>query len=192
MKKKWFILALTLVSLSPTLVLAKGGHGGGHGGHGGGHGGHGGSHHGSTGSHGTSKGSSGSHKGGSSTSHVGHTSSSKSSGHSYRASAVSTPVSSWRSLSSQVKSVKSSESALVSSKVKTSEISPLYSSSSPVNALLYRPLLGYPYTHHSQSLVKTEDEEKADKGSLLSGVLVGLIILAVLGGLLFLGWLLVY
>lgn len=185
MKKKWFILALALVSLSPTMVLAKGGHGGGHGG------GHSGSHHGSTGSHGTSKGS-GSHKGSSSTSHVGHSSSSKSSGHSYRASAVSTPVSSWHSLSSQVKSVKSSESSFTSPKVNLSEGSSLYSSSSPVNALLYRPLLGFPYAHHSQSLVKTEDEEKADKSSLSSGVLVGLLVLAVLGGILFLGWLLFY
>ena len=188
MKKKWFILALALVSLSPTLVLAKGGHGGGHGGHGGSHGG---GHHGSTGSHGTSKGS-GSHKGGSSTSHVGHSSSSKSSGHSYRASAVSTPVSSWHSLSSQVKSVKSSESSFTSPKVKSSDVSPLYSSPSPVNALLYRPLMGYPYAHHSQSLVKTEDEEKADTSSRSSGLWLGLIILVALGGLLFLGWLLVY
>ena len=188
MKKKWFILALTLVSLSPTLVLAKGGHGGGHGGHGGGHGG---SHHGSTGSHGTSKGSSGSHKGGGSTNHGGHSSSSKSSGHSYRASAVSTPVSSWRSLSSQVNSVKSSESASASSKVKTSEISHLYSSSNPVNALLYRPLLGYPYTHHSQSLVKTEDEEKADKGGLSADLwlALGLLVVVALGGILFISYL---
>lgn len=187
MKKKWFILALTLVSLIPTMVLAKGGHGGGHGGHGG----HGGSHHGSTGSHGTFKGSSGSHKSGSSTNHVGHSSSSKSSSHSYRASAVSTPVSSWRSLSSQVKSVKSSESALALSKVKTSEVSPLYSSPSPVNALLYRPLLGYPYTHHSQSLVKTEDEEKADKGGLSADLwlALGLLALVAIGGVLFVGWL---
>lgn len=183
MKKKWFILVLTLVSLIPTMVLAKGGHGG--------HGGHGGSHHGSTGSHGTSKGSSGSHKGGSSTSHVGYSSSSKSSGHSYRASAVSTPVSSWRSLSSQVKSVKSSESVLASSKVKTSEVSPLYSSPSPVNALLYRPLFGYPYAHHYQSLVKTEDEEKSDKGGLSADLwlALGLLVVVALGGILFISYL---
>lgn len=96
---------LALSVSSPTLVLARGGHGG----HGGGHGGaRGGSHGSSRGSsksdsHGSSKGST-SHNGGSkgskSGSHFGSHNSSH--GRSYRSSAVGTPVSSWRSLGSQV------------------------------------------------------------------------------------------
>ena len=94
------VLALSVSS--PTLAFAKGGHGGGHGGA---RGGSRGSSRGSSksGSHGSSKGSpshNGGSKGSKSGSHFGSHNSSH--GRSYRSGAVGTPVSSWRSLGSQV------------------------------------------------------------------------------------------
>ena len=92
------LCGLVLVVSSPTLALAKGGHGGGHGGsHGGGHGGSHGGSNGSNGSHTISN-----HEGSTGSKGASHSSShSTSHSRSYRSSAIGTPISSWRSLSSQ-------------------------------------------------------------------------------------------
>lgn len=162
------VLALSVSS--PTLALAKGGHGGGHGGsHGGGH----------DGSHGGSKGSKGSHSANSKSS----SKSSKSGFHfsshrthhdrSYRASAVGTPVTSWRSLGSQVNITNKSVGAS-SSFVTTSEkaVNTLYPSERPINALLYRPLYGYPHSSAHYLPVQTEEEEEqGDKPKVNTAIL---------------------
>lgn len=162
------LCVLALSVSSPTLALAKGGHGGGHGGsHGGSKGG---SHNSSKGSHNTnSKSSSKSSK---SSSHS--SSHSTSHGRSYRASAVGTPVTSWRSLGSQAESTNKSVGASSSSFVTTSEktVNTLYPSEKPINALLYRPLYGY---HHSSAhylpVQTDEEEEQGDKPKVNTAIL---------------------
>lgn len=163
---------LALSVFSPTLALAKGGHGGGHGGS------HGSSHGGSKGgSHGGSKSSKGSHstssksssKSSKSSSHS--TSHSTSHGRSYRASAVGTPVTSWRSLGSQVEIT--NKSVGVSSSITTSEkvVNTLYPSEKPINALLYRPLYGYRHSSAHYLPVQTEEEEQEDKQKINTAIL---------------------
>lgn len=162
---------LALSVSSPTLVLARGGHGGHGGGHGGARGGSHGSSRGSSksGSHGSSKGST-SHNGGSkgskSGSHFGSHNSSH--GRSYRSSAVGTPVSSWRSLGSQVDTHSKPSFGASSSSVGSSEqtVKTFYSADTPINALLYRPLYGY-HPHSAHILpVQTDDEKQESKPKL--------------------------
>lgn len=168
---------LALSVSSPTLALARGGHVGGHGGgHGGARGGSHGSSRGSSksGFHGSSKGSpshNGGSKGSKSGSHFGSHSSSH--GRSYRSSAVGTPVSSWRSLGSQVGTRSKPTSSLSSPSVGSSEqtIKTFYSADTPINALLYRPLYGY-HPHSAHILpVQTDDEKQEDKPKLNTAIL---------------------
>ena len=168
------LCGLVLAVSSPTLALAKGGHGGGHGGgHRGGHGGgHGGSHGGSKGSHGGSKGSSGGSKGSTGSKTGSHSSShSTSHGRSFRPSAIGTPISSWRSLSSQAE-FKSGHTSVPSFTSSENTVKTFYSSDTPLNMLLYRPLYGY---HHSSAHylpVQTEEEDKKeDKPKLNTAIL---------------------
>lgn len=161
------LVGLLAFSVSaPTVALARGGHGGGHGGsHGGSHGGFkGGSHGGSKGSGGGSKGSTGSHN----TSNHGGSTGSKSSSHSssnhgrsFRPSAIGTPISSWHSLSSQAE-FKNGHTSVPSFTSSENTVKTFYSSDTPVNLLMYRPLYGY---HHSSAHylpVQTEEEEKKE------------------------------
>lgn len=170
------LVGLLAISVSaPTVALARGGHGGGHGGsHGGSYGGsHGGSKGGSKGSGGGSKGSTGSHN---TSNHGGLTGSksgshsSSSHGRSYRPSAIGTPISSWRSLSSQAE-FKSGNTSVPSFTSSENTVKTFYSSDSPVNLLLYRPLYGY---HHSSAHylpVQTEEEEQKDKPKMNTAIL---------------------
>lgn len=166
------LVGLLAISVSaPTVALARGGHGGGHGGGPGGS--HGGSHGGSKGSGGGSKGSTGSHN---TSNHGGLTGSksgshsSSSHGRSYRPSAIGTPISSWRSLSSQAE-FKSGNTSVPSFTSSENTVKTFYSSDSPVNLLLYRPLYGY---HHSSAHylpVQTEEEEQKDKPKMNTAIL---------------------
>lgn len=161
---------LALSVSSPTLVLARGGHGGHGGGHGGARGGSHGSSRGSSksGSHGSSKGST-SHNGGSKGSKSGSHSSS-SHGRSFRPSAIGTPISSWRSLSSQA-DFKSGYTSVPSFTSSENTVKTFYSSDTPLNVLLYRPLYGY---HHSSAHylpVQTEEEEKKENKPLNTAIL---------------------
>lgn len=181
---------LALSVSSPTLVLAKGGHGGHGGGHGGARGGSHGSSRGSSksGSHGSSKGST-SHNGGSkgskSGSHFGSHNSSH--GRSYRSSAVGTPVSSWRSLSSQAE-FKSGNTSVPSFTSSENTVKTFYSSDSPVNLLLYRPLYGY---HHSSAHylpVQTEEEDKKEDKPKLNTVILWVLAVIIIPLLTFIGY----
>lgn len=180
MKKSIIIITALTLLLTPTIALAKGGHGGGHGGHGGGHGGHGG-HHGS--SHtsksggaktGGSKGSSTTVKSGTS----GSKSSSQTSTHSVlhgggksafarnasRASSNATPVSSWKSLNTETKSFTDT----------TTAIPQLYRGNSVTNLLLYQSLF-HPRHHYVPKEEKPEELEKEEekKSFLKIGLIVG-------------------
>jgi conserved hypothetical protein len=180
MKKSIIIITALTLLLTPTIALAKGGHGGGHGGHGGGHGGHGG-HHGS--SHtsksggaktGGSKGSSTTVKSGTS----GSKSSSQTSTHSVlhgggksafarnasRASSNATPVSSWKSLNTETKSFTDT----------TTAIPQLYRGNSVTNLLLYQSLF-HPRHHYVPKEEKPEEleKEKEKKSFLKIGLIVG-------------------
>lgn len=158
------LCGLVLAVSSPTLALAKGGHGGGHGGHGGGHGGsHSGSHGGSKGSKGSTgshtasnhEGSTGSKSGSHSSSH------STSHGRSYRPSAIGTPISSWRSLSSQAE-FKNGHTSVPSFTSSENTVKTFYSANNPINMLLYRPLYGYHHSSAHHLPVQTEEEEKKE------------------------------
>ena len=168
MKKSLISLALLLLIL-PTTALAKGGgHGGGHGGSRGGHGGH--TSHGT--SHGTGSKGSGSKgssiKGSSSKSSSSHTSSHSvlsGGGHSRaaksaaRASAVGTPVHSWKSLAN--------ETTYQSSKASNASVPELYRGGSMTNQLLYYPMFRPHYHSHVQSDKDWNDEQdKRDEAGL--------------------------
>ena len=178
MKKSLISLALLLLIL-PTAALAKGGHGGGHGGHGshGGHGGHRGHTGHGTGSHGSkgsgSKGSSS--KGSGSKGSSSKVSSSHNSSHSIlnggghsraaksaaRASAVGTPVHSWKSIAN--------ETTYQSSKTSNNSVPELYRGGSVTNQLLYYPMFRPHYHSHVQSDKDWNDEQdKADKSGLFA------------------------
>lgn len=186
-------IALTLL-LTPTIALAKGGHGGGHGGHGGHGSHHGGSHTSHTTKTGGSKSGgakSGGSKGSSTTVKSGN-SSSKSSSHTsthsvfhgggksafarnaFRASSNATPVSSWKSISSETKSFTDN----------TTNIPPLYRGGSVTNQLLFYSLY-HPHHHYVPKDEKPEDLEKEDKEKsankiafIICGVIIIVIILA--------------
>lgn len=154
------LVGLLVLSLSaPTLALAKGGsHGGSHGGS------KGGSHGGSKGSGGGSKGFTGSHNtsnhGGSTGSKSGSHSSS-SHGRSFRPSAIGTPISSWRSLSSQAE-FKSGHTSVPSFTSSENTVKTFYSADNPINMLLYRPLYGYPHSSAHRLPIQTEEEDKKE------------------------------
>lgn len=87
--------------------------------------------------------------------------SSSSHGRSYRPSAIGTPISSWRSLSSQAE-FKNGHIAVPSFTSSENTVKTFYSVDNPINMLLYRPLYGY---HHSSAhylLVQTEEEDKKE------------------------------
>lgn len=181
---------LALSVSSPTLVLARGGHGGHGGGHGGARGGSHGSSRGSSksGSHGSSKGST-SHNGGSkgskSGSHFGSHNSSR--GRSYRSSAVGTPISSWRSLSSQAE-FKSGHTLVPSFTSSENTVKTFYSSDTPLNLLLYRPLYGY---HHSSAHylpVQTKEEDKKEDKPKLNTVILWVLAVIIIPLLTFIGY----
>ena len=181
-------IALTLL-LTPTIALARGGHGGGHGGHGGHHGS---SHTSHTSKSGGSKsGAKSGSKGSSSTVKSGN-SGSKSSSHTsthsvlhgggksafarnaFRASSNATPVSSWKSISSETKSFTDN----------TTNIPPLYRGGSVTNQLLFYSLY-HPHHHYVPKDEKPEDLEKEDKEKsankiafIICGVIIIVIILA--------------
>jgi len=160
MKKSILLSIIITLLFFPTIALAKGGHAGGHGGH------HGGSHS----SH-TSK-SGGIKSGGSKSSKTvksGKTeskSSSNTSKHSifniggkstfkkntFKASSITTPVSSWKSLNTETKYFTN----------KTNNIPQLYQGSSATNILLYQPLF-HPRHHYIPKDDETEDTENIEK-----------------------------
>jgi len=202
--KKLITLSIALTLLfTPTIALAKGGHGGGHGGHGGHHGGSHTSHtsksgssksgakSGSKGSSSTVKSGNSGSKGSSSTVKSGN-SGSKSSSHTsthsvlhgggksafarnaFRASSNGTPVSSWKSISSETKSFTDN----------TTNIPPLYRGGSVTNQLLFYSLY-HPHHHYVPKDEKPEDLEKEDKEKsankiafIICGVIIIVIILA--------------
>lgn len=159
MKKSLISLALLLLIL-PTAALAKGGHGGGHGsGHGGhgSHGSHGSSHHGSTGSKGSSSHGSTGSKGSSShtssytSSHSVMSGSSRAAKSAARASAVGTPVHSWKSIAN--------ETTYQSSKASAASVPELYRGGSMTNQLLYASIFRPHYHSHVQSDKDWNDEQ---------------------------------
>ena len=182
------LCVLALSVSSPTLVLARGGHGGGHGGARGGS--HGSSRGGSKGSGGGSKGSTGSHNTsnhGGSTGSKGSSHSSSSHGRSYRPSAIGTPISSWRSLSSQAE-FKSGHTSVPSFTSSENTVKTFYSSDTPLNLLLYRPLYGY---HHSSAHylpVQTEEEDKKEDKPKLNTVILWVLAVIIIPLLTFIGY----
>ena len=180
MKKSILLTIIATLLLTPTVALAKGGHGGGHGGHGGHHGG---SHTSHTSKSGGSK-SGGAKTGGSkgSTTFKSGTSGSKSSSHTStysvlhgggksafarnasRASSNATPVSSWKSLNTETKSFTDT----------TTTIPQLYRGNSVTNFLLYQSLF-HPRHHYVPKEEKPEDLEKEEekKSFLKIGLIVG-------------------
>ena len=181
MKKSIITLTALILLLSPTIALAKGGHGGGHGGHGGHHGG---SHTSHTSKSGGSKSGgtkTGGSKGPSSTVKSG-TSGSKSSSHTSthsvlhgggksafarnasRASSNATPVSSWKSLNTETKSFTDT----------TTTIPQLYRGNSVTNFLFYQSLF-HPRHRYVPKEEKPEDLEKEEekKSYLKIGLIVG-------------------
>lgn len=180
MKKSIITTIVVTLLLTPTIALAKGGHGGGHGGHGGHHGG---SHTSHTSKSGGNK--SGGSKSGSKSSSTtvkagtsGSKSSSQTSTHSVlhgggksafarnasRASSNATPVSSWKSLNTETKSFTDT----------TTNIPQLYRGNSVTNFLLYQSLF-HPRHHYVPKEEKPEDlEKKEEKKSYLKiGLIVG-------------------
>ena len=156
MRKSLISLALLLLIL-PTSALAKGGHGGGHGV---GHGGH--SSHTSHGSKGS--GSNGSSSKGSS-SHTSSHSVLNGGGHSRaaksaaRASAIGTPVHSWKSIAD--------ETTYQSSKTSNDSVPELYRGGSVTNQLLYYSIFRPRYHSHVQSDKDWNDEQdKRDEAGL--------------------------
>lgn len=180
MKKSIIILTVVTILLTPTIALAKGGHGGGHGGHGGHHSG---SHTSHTSKSGGNK-SGGSKTGGSKGSTTvksgsyGSKSSSHTSTHSvlhgggksafarnaFKASSNATPVSSWKSLNTETKSFNDT----------TTNIPQLYRGNSATNFLLYQSLF-HPRHHYVPKEDKPEDLEKEEevKSYLKIGLIVG-------------------
>ena len=167
-------IALTLL-LTPTIALARGGHGGGHGGHGG--------HHGSSHTSHTSKSggsTSGAKSGSKSSSHTSTHSVLHGGGKSafarnaFRASSNATPVSSWKSISSETKSFTDN----------TTNIPPLYRGGSVTNQLLFYSLY-HPRHHYVPKEEKPEDLEKEEKEKsenkiafIILGVIIVILILA--------------
>lgn len=178
MKKSIITTIVVTLLLTPTIALAKGGHGGGHGGH------HGGSHTSHTSKSGGSKSGgskTGGSKGSSSTVKSG-ASGSKSSSHTsthsvlhgggksafarnaMRAGSNATPVSSWKSLNTETKSFTDT----------TTNIPQLYRGDSVTNFLLYQSLF-HPRHHYVPKEEKPEDLEKEEekKSYLKIGLIVG-------------------
>lgn len=161
MKKLILLTIITTIFFSPSIALAKGGHGGGHGGHGGHHGGYhtshtsksGGTKSGvNTGSKGTSTVKSGSTN---STSHTSTHSVLHGGGKSafarnaFKASSNATPVSSWKSLNTETNVFTNT----------TTNIPQLYRGNSATNFLLYQSLY-HPRHHYIPKEEKPEDVEK--------------------------------
>lgn len=183
--KKLITLSIALTLLfTPTIALAKGGHGGGHGGHGG--------HHGSSHTSHTSKsggaksGTNSGSKGSTSTKSSGSKSSSHTSTHSVlhgggksafaknamRASSNATPVSSWKSLHTETKAFTDT----------TTNIPPLYHGGSVTNQLLFYSLY-HPRHHYVPKEEKPEDLEKEDKEkseNKIAFIILGLIIIVII------------
>ena len=175
-------IALTLI-LTPTIVLARGGHGGSHGGHAGHHGGSHSSHTSKSGGNKSgSKGSSSTVKSGNSNSK----SSSHTSKHSvlhgggksafarnaFRASSNGTPVSSWKSLNSETKSFTDT----------TTNVPPLYRGGSVTNQLLFYSLY-HPRHHYVPKEEKPEDLEKEDHEKFAHNIILiigGIIIVVII------------
>ena len=183
MKKLIVIFIAVTLLLTPTIALAKGGHGGGHGGHGGHHGGSHTSHTSKSGGAkiGGSKGSSTTVKSGTS----GSKSSSHTSTHSVlhgggksafarnasRASSNATPVSSWKSLNTETKSFTDT----------TTTIPQLYRGNSVTNLLLYQSLFN-PRHHYVPKEEKPEDLEKEEEKKSFQkiGLIVGAVAILIL------------
>lgn len=189
--KKLITLSITLtLLLTPTIALARGGHGGGHGGNG-----HGGHHGGSHSSHtsksggvkgGTTGGAKSGSKGTSNSVKSGHNSSSHTSTHSVlhgggksafarnamRASSNATPVSSWKSLHTETKAFTDA----------TNDIPPLYRGNSATNILLYQSLFR-PRHHYVPVEQKPEDLQKEEDKKNIHNILLmigGTILVAVI------------
>lgn len=181
MKKSIIIITALTLLLTPTIALAKGGHGGGHGGHSGHHGGSHTSHTSKSGGSKSGGAKTGGSKGTSSTVKSG-TSGSKSSSHTSphsvlhgggksafarnasRASSNATPVSSWKSLNIETKSFTDT----------TTNIPQLYRGNSVTNFLLYQSIF-HPRHHYVPKEEKPEELEKEEekKSFLKIGLIVG-------------------
>ena len=172
MKKLILLTIITTIFFSPSIALAKGGHGGGHGGHGGHHGGShtshtsksGGTKSGvNTGSKGTSTAKSGSTN---STSHKSTHSVLHGGGktafarNAFKASSNATPVSSWKSLNTETNVFTDT----------TTHIPQLYRGNSATNFLLYQSLY-HPRHHYIPKEEKPEDVEKEEQDKELNFIL---------------------
>lgn len=161
MKKLLLLTIITTIFFSPSIALAKGGHGGGHGGHGGHHGGSHTSHTSKSG--GTKSGVNTGLKGTSTVKSGSTNSTSHTSTHSvlhgggktafarnaFKASSNATPVSSWKSLNTETNFFTDA----------TTNIPQLYRGNSATNFLLYQSLY-HPRHHYIPKEEKPEDVEK--------------------------------
>ena len=174
MKKSIITTIVVTLLLTPTVALAKGGHGSGHGGHGGHHGGShtshtsksGGSKSGSKGSTTVKSGKSGSKSSSHTSTHSVLHGGGKSAfaRNAFKASSNATPVSSWKSLNTETKSFTDT----------TTNIPQLYRGNSVTNFLLYQSLF-HPRHHYVPKEEKPEDLEKEEekKSFLKIGLIVG-------------------
>ena len=184
MKKLILFTIIATIFFSPTIALAKGGHGGSHGGH------HGGSHSSHSSKAGGSKSSAKSSSKSSSKTFKSSNSSSKSTSHTskysvlhdggkstfarnaFRASSNATPVSSWKSLHTETKAFTDT----------TNDIPPLYRSNSATNYLLYQSLF-HPRHHYVPVEQKPEDLQKEKDRKNIHNILLmigGTILVAVI------------
>lgn len=170
MKKLLLLTIITTIFFSPSIALAKGGHGGGHGGHGGHHGG---SHTSHTSKSGGTK--SGVNTG--STNSTSHTSThsvlhgggkSAFARNAFKASSNATPVSSWKSLNTETNVFTNT----------TTNIPQLYRGNSATNFLLYQSLY-HPRHHYIPKEEKPEDVEKEEQDKELNFILN---IILIIGG----------
>ena len=184
MKKLILLTIIATIFFSPTIALAKGGHGGRHGGHG--------SHHGGSHSHSSKTGGSkssaksgsksssktfkSSNSGSKSTSHTSKYSVLHGGGKSafarnaFRASSNATPVSSWKSLNTETKSFTDT----------TSNVPPFYRGGSVTNQLLFYSLY-HPRNHYVPNEEKQEDLEKEEEQKSANNIMliIGAIIVVV-------------
>lgn len=179
MKKLILFTIITTIFFSPTIALAKGGHGG-HGGH------HGGSHSSHTSKSGGSKSGAKSGSKSSSKTFKSSNSSSKSTSHTskysvlhgggksafaknaFRASSNATPVHSWTSLNTETKSFTDT----------TTNIPPFHRGGSVTNQLLFYSLY-HPRHHYVPKDENPEDFEKNENNSMIiiGGILITVLII---------------